>query len=540
MVCNSPPLDYTEGSMQRLNVSRFVQHHRNILFFRNAPTWLGFLYIRMVFKIYYFFKFRERSTIRKNIMSFLDAQGWRDSMRAERVVRQTFHGIFLHYYEKMFSAYKTYQEVHHYFENNVSVEGLEHLDAALQAGTGVILVTAHWGGVEYIPWALALRQYPLSVILEYQSEQLREFLREKNRSFPEVELVNQNEVSSVWKHALESLKKNRVVMTQCDEVDAWRRRPSRTIQLFNRTLYHDTTLELMVRHSGAMVVTAYMERTARHSYRLRVEPIPASSPAAAGIAVLQRFEYYVSRFPEQWYQWKKWQDMLVPADLQVVPLVMEKPYRAIVFDLDNTLYPATGLRRRLVLREVLRGRLFLRHLRMLSLTRKQLAGVPFKNEAALMEEMGRASGGEPFLRWYNTRFYRLMMKTLTRSFDAPHFVLRILRELREHGIPLYCYSDYRAIDERLAAIGLAPDLFIGRYSSEEYGELKPSSRVLVRVMQETGAQPHEVLMVGDREDTDGRSADIAGSDFHRIFAATPQQFEESWSNLVRRLRIRKG
>jgi lauroyl/myristoyl acyltransferase/FMN phosphatase YigB (HAD superfamily) len=532
--------------MKGLSISRFIQRNGNILFFRYAPNRIGFYYVKLVFHLYYFFRFREKRIIRRNIRDFLRGLQWRDDRLMRRVMRGAFNGIFMHYYEKMFSAYKPYREVVRYFSSAVTVEGQEHLDEALKNGAGVILVTAHWGGVEYIPWALAMRQYPLSVILEYQSEKLRQYLRNKNRHFKAVQLLNHSEVDSIWKHALQSLQQNRIVMTQCDEVDVWRRREKRVMPLFNRSVYYDNTIEIMAKHTGAAVISAYMERRSPRRYHLRLEKTVATDPREIGLWVYRRFGYFISTYPEQWYQWKKWNKVLAknPADNRTSG---QHAYRAVVFDLDNTLYHGYKLRRKVLSRVALHNPRGMRRVVALPAARNSISGTRFDSGKELVQEIARriASTGEQaateeIARWYCGPFYEHFLAVLHRGFNAPTHVLKMLQILRKGGVKLFCYSDYSRVAERLNAVGLPPDLFDGIYSSEDSGSLKPSPTVLQEIARVAATEPADILMVGDRDDTDGQSAKLAGCDFFRIQGETSMQFQESWRVLAHRLDIPEG
>ena len=51
---------------------------------------------------------------------------------------------------------------------------MEKLDKALGQGRGILFVTGHYGGIEYIPIFLALKGYPMSVIAKFSTKQLKE------------------------------------------------------------------------------------------------------------------------------------------------------------------------------------------------------------------------------------------------------------------------------------------------------------------------------------------------------------------------------
>ncbi len=55
--------------------------------------------------------------------------------------------------------------------DHFTVEGADLLHKALEKGKGCILVTAHWGAVEFIPWVLHTQGIPTSIILECATAQ---------------------------------------------------------------------------------------------------------------------------------------------------------------------------------------------------------------------------------------------------------------------------------------------------------------------------------------------------------------------------------
>jgi Kdo2-lipid IVA lauroyltransferase/acyltransferase len=267
-------------------------------------------YLHAIGFLYYLVDRREKRVIEKSVRDVLKGQ---DESYVRKVVRETFKGIFTHYFEKMFSAYLDYETVRDYVDGHFKVEGAHLLDAALQQGRGCILVTAHWGAVEFIPWVLHTREVPTSVILECATAKLAKSLQEKI-AHRDTELITTELGGSVFLRAMQSLRSNRVLMTQCDEVDAWRRRRSQTITLFGRELFFDSTIDVLSRRSGAPVVAAFLKRTSQGRYTLILEDVSVQRrPASSARDCLGIWEKYVSRYPEQWYQWKKWSAMIAAA-----------------------------------------------------------------------------------------------------------------------------------------------------------------------------------------------------------------------------------
>ena len=291
-----------------INVSAFCQLKPNIALFKNLPASICYQYMQLIGKLYYLLKRKEKRLITSNIRDLLQgkSEGYIKS-----ITKQTFKGIFSHYFEKMISAFKDVHEIKRFVTKKVSIQNEEIIKEALGLGKGVILVTAHWGAVEFIPWVLGFKGYPVSVILECQTQHLERALTKQAKHY-DAELINCSGTSSVFYDALKSLSNNRLLMTECDEVDTWRKKKSQTIQLFGKCLFFDNTLDILARRSEAPVVGVFLKRVSRSSYELICESISIDK-SGAGTArnAFGLWQKYVTQHPEQWYQWKKWKHMKV-------------------------------------------------------------------------------------------------------------------------------------------------------------------------------------------------------------------------------------
>ena len=74
------------------------------------------------------------------------------------------------------------------------------------------------------------------------------------------------------------------------------------------------------------------------------------------------------------------------------------------------------------------------------------------------------------------------------------------------------FSDYRE-STKLNALGLQR-WFSAVYAGEDMGHLKPAESVFQAMISDLGIEPHELLHIGDRQDTDGDAADAVG--FHAV------------------------
>lgn len=90
-------------------------------------------------------------------------------------------------------------------------------------------------------------------------------------------------------------------------------------------------------------------------------------------------------------------------------------------------------------------------------------------------------------------------------------LIEIIDSIKKRGQKVYIFSDY-PIEDKLKAIGLSAD---GMYAAtdERLGELKPSPKGLNLIMQDHGYTGDDILMIGDRMSRDGMAAVNAGCDY---------------------------
>ncbi|MGO8693273.1 MAG: hypothetical protein ACLQMF_06310 [Rectinemataceae bacterium] len=277
---------------------------------RRMPLSAVRLLMMIAGSLYFAVNWRERRVIEENVEDMLG-----NGARSERTRREVFAHMFEHYFEKLLVANRPLPFVRAFVRERIECRGLGALDAALERGRGAIVVTAHWGAVELIPPLLVEKGYPISVILEARSRRLREAL-ERAVVGAQAELIIASRGDRVLDKALDALARGRVLVTQVDEVDAWRRRPSRTIKLFGARLFFDHSLDFIAARSGAPSVGVFCRRRGMLRYLLSCDLLRADAPAGgrAGVseAALKLWERHTMDVPEQWYQWKKWRSMKAP------------------------------------------------------------------------------------------------------------------------------------------------------------------------------------------------------------------------------------
>lgn len=188
-------------------------------------------------------------------------------------------------------------------------------------------------------------------------------------------------------------------------------------------------------------------------------------------------------------------------------------YKLVIFDFDKTLYEG----RHFALHLLWQNMPHILRVKREREVRKSLAGKDLLTHEALHGEMvarlAKATGLTPDEadEWYSVSYARAMIEVLSRHHEARPGAREAICALLDAGIRVGVLSDYPDTRGRMNAIGLT-DERVECWSAEEFGALKPSPRPFIEAAALVGVAPGEVLVVGDRADTDGAGAKAAGMD----------------------------
>lgn len=191
--------------------------------------------------------------------------------------------------------------------------------------------------------------------------------------------------------------------------------------------------------------------------------------------------------------------------------------QALIFDVDGTLYHQLPVRLRMAFRL---ARYYGTHLSGL----QELKGIScfrrIREEEAFQAvsldkqilEAARRSGADDADK-LKAAIQRWMFKEPLDAIAAHprKNVISLLRRRQAEGKRIIIYSDYAA-EEKLAALCLTPDAV---YYPGTMGmtEMKPSRKCMELILSREGIRADQAVMVGDRPEKDGKSAELAGMRF---------------------------
>ena len=295
------------GNTSRRNLSKFCQRSWSRRLARHCPFGVSQAFVSCLGSLYYWRQAEERQLICRTVDQVCGQTGDQDRRVRHRNI---FRGIFQHYQEKLFVAYAPEAKVKAFLSRRLALQGQEELEAALGAGRGVLMVTGHFGAVEFLPAALSLRGYPVAVIVRPQTPELAASMT-KRAALVNLHLIIP-ENGKVMPAALRALREGRILITEMDEFEMWRGQGADDrVNFLGFAIPGDRTLDVLQKRAQAPVLTALVHRQPRRRYTVALEPVAGSAAAGRLSSLcLQRLEAAIRSQPEQWYQWKEFGKLL--------------------------------------------------------------------------------------------------------------------------------------------------------------------------------------------------------------------------------------
>lgn len=294
----------------RINLSSFLQWRFNIFLYLNLGWKTAKIYVFLLGKLHFALNKRDRTRIENAILEVIGTRNKGADIR--KITKNVFAGIISHYYEKLFIAFEEPAKATEFLNRNIISQDLMVLKKELLKGNGVVLVTGHYGAIEYIPTLLAVNNFSVSMIAKFKSEQLRKKVFSQAKKY-NITLIDAENTGNVLRSAIQELKKNRVLITQCDEIEEWRPSISKKTSFLGRITGLDRTINIIQKRTGCEVVFGVIHRYSLIKYRLimhhyqdMLQILDNGPGVSVGETVLKFLERFIYANPEQWYQWKKY------------------------------------------------------------------------------------------------------------------------------------------------------------------------------------------------------------------------------------------
>ncbi|MDJ0886208.1 MAG: hypothetical protein QNI89_02855 [Desulfobacterales bacterium] len=285
----------------RFSISQFFQSPFNVALARMVPLPLFRLYCYVVGLSYLAVRADHRQQVAAGVLANL-SDLTKASPPSDDLLWKTYLGIFEHYFEKLVNAYHPTDRLERYLSAQITIRNEDWLRRAYRQQQGLLLVSGHFGAVEYLPLFLALKGYAPAMIMRFKTDRLRRECTVRCRQF-DVLAIDADQPNAAQK-ALQAVKRGRILVTLCDEFTHWRPHRDRHVSVLGRQVRADRTLDVLHRRSRPPACLGLVRRT-RQGFALQIEPVTSGGePTRLAERSWQILEGYIQHFPEQWYQWR--------------------------------------------------------------------------------------------------------------------------------------------------------------------------------------------------------------------------------------------
>ena len=298
-----------------ITISRFLQWKPNVFLYRKLGWRFTSSYLFFLGGLYFALKQEDRERISRSVEEAFGVQKTPSDLKD--LNKRILQGILCHYFEKIFNAYECLPVLTSFLRDHIRAPSLHKLDDALGKKRGVLFVTGHYGGVEYIPIFLSMHRYPVSAVFKCATTQLQDTLHKKALDLG-IKVIDPSQGNTMGA-VLQDLKENRVVFTECDEIEAWKPSQKEKMLFLGRQIGVDRTLNLLQKRSGAEIVFGILHRLDLSNYTFIIETYQdilshlGTVPSSPAAAILKFLEHHICASPEEWYQWKRHSSLETPA-----------------------------------------------------------------------------------------------------------------------------------------------------------------------------------------------------------------------------------
>ncbi|MDI7275271.1 MAG: lysophospholipid acyltransferase family protein [Anaerolineae bacterium] len=238
-----------------------------------------------------------RSCVEENISQVLGQPARSPEVRG--VVRQVYRNQAKNYFDLLRVASLDEDDIRSAVRE---VVGIEHLDAALARGRGVVLTSAHFGNIDLAGQILALHGYRVVGIAEHlRPERLFHYVRRARESHGLAFIPIDGWLRPVFR----ALRENAIVGSALDRnvTDS-----GRIVEFLGRPAQVPDGYARLALRTGAALLVAFSRRLPDNTFIVTVEPEirveqtgdPERDTASAVLQVLAVFAGHVRRYPEQW------------------------------------------------------------------------------------------------------------------------------------------------------------------------------------------------------------------------------------------------
>lgn len=189
---------------------------------------------------------------------------------------------------------------------SVTIEGREHLDAALRKGRGVIAITAHLGNFFIIEGKLIAEGYPFYWVLKLPKDRGVAGFLETRMVHHGIRFILAEPDASSQKELIRCLRGNKIVGITLDQDQKAGGIP---MKIMGQKVSIAPGPAILAKRTGATILPLFIIRQSDNSHKIIIEPpvervedmSPEHSVVLLTMKLAQIIESYIIQYPTQWY-----------------------------------------------------------------------------------------------------------------------------------------------------------------------------------------------------------------------------------------------
>lgn len=198
-------------------------------------------------------------------------------------------------------------------KEKISIQGQEHLDAALAKKNGVIAVTAHFGNFPLMMLYFALRGYKTSSIIRpARDQELSDYFERKRTAFG-LKTIYAIPRRACVLQSLKELRDNGLLFIPIDQ--NFGSGGGVYVDFFGQKAATATGPAVFAMRTGAVILPMFIVRHSREKHKIIIEPAIAVEKGEGERAVITAtmakitalIERYIRRYPQEWaWMHRRW------------------------------------------------------------------------------------------------------------------------------------------------------------------------------------------------------------------------------------------
>jgi len=273
----------------------------------NTPLKIGYAIAVFVADIQYFFAFRDKNTVKKNLkVIFPD--------KTDKEIKDISRRMFENFGKYLVDFFRFSKLDQGYIKKNIKIENIDYFNQALSKGKGVIVLTAHLGNWELGGVVVALLRYPFWVVaLPHKNKKVDEFFNNQRQS----KGIHVIPFGKAARQCLSLLRENKMIALVGDRDFSEK---GLVLDFFGKKTHFPLGPAAFAIKTGAVIVPGFMFRNSDDSFTLRIEEPIEFKPKADIIGpqeitdkdmnnvigqYINIFERYIKERPDQWYMFRR-------------------------------------------------------------------------------------------------------------------------------------------------------------------------------------------------------------------------------------------